>query len=487
MDLSAHAFQTLESGKSAIERVSEFAKKLPGVDEICFLGSEPAQNLPWEKQILRESWSLTAMLDEIVKLSRGFDHVFYFFADEALLDIEIALKMYENHLKYFADFSYGDGFPKGITIEMIKTSIIPQLVKLSAQCESKSCRFDMFSVLVKNINAFDIETEISPQDLRMLRLDLNCGKKQDFLLVRKILQKGVKNYAELMDFCEKYPGELRTRPYYYSIQVSAACPQKCSYCYYPALNPGLLEDKALMALEQFQTLLEKIKDFSENAVINLSPFGEPALHPGIYDIMSLVLDQPFFSCLIETSGIGWNQDKWLKLKQRDLGKLDIILSLDSVNPEVYGQLRGQGFNEALGCSEFFLEHFKENLHVQAVRMNENEDDLESFYKSWKEKTSQLIIQKYDDFCGVLPSRKVTDISPLKRIPCWHLKRDMVILLDGSVPMCRQDAGNKAVLGNVFTDSLDDIWNKNQEIYLKHIQKDYPSLCRNCDEYYTFNF
>ena len=33
---------------------------------------------------------------------------------------------------------------------------------------------------------------------------------------------------------------------------------------------------------------------------------------------------------------------------------------------------------------------------------------------------------------------------------------------------------------------DAVWQAGQAMYLRHIREDYPALCRQCDEYYTYN-
>ena len=86
----------------------------------------------------------------------------------------------------------------------------------------------------------------------------------------------------------------------------------------------------------------------------------------------------------------------------------------------------------------------------------------------------------------LPDRQVADLSPLERHPCWHLKRDLAVLLDGSVPMCREDLRRDHLLGNLETDGIAAVWERGQEIHQRHLDQDYPEICRRCDEYYTYN-
>jgi spiro-SPASM protein len=134
--------------------------------------------------------------------------------------------------------------------------------------------------------------------------------------------------------------------------------------------------------------------------------------------------------------------------------------------------------------------------VQAVRVKEQEEDTEKFYRYWKEaapfKEANIIIQKYDDFCGALEKKQASDISPVIRKPCWHIMRDIPVLTDGAVPLCREDLSSlknasERILGNVFTESLESIWQKGEQYYKEQCKNKYTGLCERCDEYYTFNF
>ena len=53
-------------------------------------------------------------------------------------------------------------------------------------------------------------------------------------------------------------------------------------------------------------------------------------------------------------------------------------------------------------------------------------------------------------------------------------------------MCREDLGEK-ILGNVFKDGLELLWEKLSGELEGHMKGEYCEKCRNCDEYYTFNF
>ena len=179
-------------------------------------------------------------------------------------------------------------------------------------------------------------------------------------------------------------------------------------------------------------------------------------------------------------------------------KIMISINLDAASSGTYAKLRGKSegdFEKALSCVAKVSDLFPESTYPQFTRLNENEGELETFYRYWNEKSNpsggNLIIQKYDDFAGSLPPCKPADLSPLERDPCWHLRRDLTILVNGDVPSCRT-CWKDNIIGNAFTQKLEEIWHKTDELLGNHINKNYCCAgkcanCEKCDEWYTFNF
>ena len=340
----------------------------------------------------------------------------------------------------------------------------------------------------KDINAFDLETEIAPVDQRLLRVRLSCDTRRNTLLVERVLQSGADDEKAICSLLSDKPEILRTLPAYTAVQIFGGCPQSCSYCPYPKINPGLLTDRREINGKLFNKILREVSDFCDDSVIGLSLWGEPSGHPRLIELAEEVCSVPGFSLLLETSGLGLLNHKLENLAQRWGDKITWIVSLDALSGELYSSIRGGGRDEALSAVENLTALFPAGrVFVQAVRMKTNDEELENFFREWKKKTDSVIIQKYDSFSGFLPDLSVADLSPLNRFPCWHLKRDVSVLIDGSVPLCREDVNGSIILGNLETDSLADIWKRGEEYYLLHCGREYPDLCRGCDEYYTYNF
>ena len=259
-----------------------------------------------------------------------------------------------------------------------------------------------------------------------------------------------------------------------------------------------------MAFEDFKSLVMKISDFSESAVVCLSAWGEATAHPDFVRMVSFILEQQGLTALVETDGLNVTEEMCSALKTAcdkavdrvnggdDNGKLIWIVSLDAFTKEKYAEIHGgvDCFEKAVAGTELLKNYFSESTYPQITRMNENESELEAFWRFWNDKNRfknpLIIVQKYNSWCGRLPDRKPADLSPLERNPCWHIRRDMTVLADGTVCFCHCQSGINST-GNAFAESLEEIWERLNGEVQNHMNKKYSELCGKCDEYYTFNF
>ncbi|MDR2479367.1 MAG: spiro-SPASM protein [Treponema sp.] len=513
--LSGEALEPVIDGKSGFSLAIEQARRFPGVEKTALLGLSgveyPGRTAGMECE-QRDRWTKKSLLERMAELAAGFDLTYFVWADCPFLDSGLAEKIAGRHLRYAAEYSCADGWPYGLAPELLAPGTAAVLATLAGDDNSPVERDCLFSVIQKDINAFDIETEISPVDLRSHRLSLCADSKRNLLLLRRFAAAagGVPGTAAVERIIAEQPALLRTLPAFYPVQVSGGCPQDCAWCPYPAAQSGgsALGRRDCMEPERFENLLDNIAAFSGDAVIDLSLWGELALHPEKMQLMELVLSRPALALVIETSGIGWKTEELehsAELARRAAASsgrknpqppLSWIVSLDASDAARYREIRGAGFAEAVQCAQKLLALFPADAYVQAVRTTGAEDDIERFYRSWKEAApsgaANIIIQKYDDFCGALERKQASDLSPVNRQPCWHLMRDMPVLLDGTVSLCREDlaalrGSGGSVMGNVWKDSLETIWERGKSFYGIQCEKKYDGLCAGCDEYYTYNF
>ncbi|MEL3906518.1 MAG: spiro-SPASM protein [Treponema sp.] len=512
--ISDYAFQPLaENGSYAFAAAFERAVQLPDcmglivtaaedqcgkIEKVCEeLSSEYPQ--AGKVRIVPVAENTAAAVFQAVKpFTAETDHVFFAWADAPFLDTAAAEQLYRQHCTYKAEYSFADGYPEGLLPQITAAGLIPILAELPYSAKQPLTRSFIFETVKNDINSYDLETMIAPDDVRSLRLAFYTDTKGAWMTCRLFTGITAQNYAS---YIYERREHLRPIPAYYGIEITASHPLHSLYR--PELFSDSFTEECCMDLSRVRQIVDSIAAFSETAVISLSLYGEPLLHPHCADIIKHILSYPNLSVLIETSALAGQLEWYTAVADsvraappRTNGKLPVywVVFIDALSSKMYGTVHRLDDAEAERClkqavtaAEQLAELFPQAVWAQIIRMNENEPELEPFYRFWEQRKAQPLIQKYDHICGMLPDRRPADISPLHRHPCWHLKRDLSVCNDGTVPLCKQDCKQSAVLGNIFTDQLSTLWEKGQAYYQKHLHSDYQGLCEHCDEYYTYNF
>lgn len=518
---SLHIFDRAFGGKSAFARCLEWAAAVPdsagtvvlaGAENSARCGEEAAavSGCGAAEIVTRQRWTVAELFRQIAASAEkyGADTAVYAWADCPFLDGGITAEIVSTHTKYAAEYTFADGWPYGFSPEALDRGAAAVLAHLSEETHPEEgrkrvARESVFSVIRTDINSFEIETVLAPKDWRLYRLSFDCGSRANFAACAALYGDGLagKDASALSGEAVLRADVLKTVPAFYNVQISEKCAGGCVYCpYAPLVKSGGVSGRMMRAAE-FRALAGKIAAFSENAVVSLSAWGEGTEHPDFSEIVGAALSYPGLSVLVETDGRSVSGDLCAEIRRvadgapervNGLEKIMWIVSLDAFTKETYAKIRGgeSGFAQAVAAVALLEQFFPGAVYPQMVRMNENEAELEHFYRFWHDRESpshgSVIVQKYDSFCGLLPECRPVDFSPVERNPCWHLRRDMTILADGSVPLCRESVRG-GVIGNALTEPLEAVWERATPVLEAHIHNQYPERCGKCDEYYTFNF
>ncbi len=487
---SSYAKEKIFNGKSALEMSKNWAESL----------GLPAFTV--------NSASLTQLLCDMKELctKENAETALFSFIDLPFLNKKLSEKILDSHITYKSEYTFADGYPYGFAPEALNAGTIGILSELSKTSQASLgdapvTRDAIYNLIKTDINSFDVETVIADSDWRLLRLAFHCGKKDNFLQCKALADiasnEDYEDVEKLSTLAAKNPDCLKTVPGFYNLQISGKASFESSYL------PCTVPVTENMPYQQCEKLIESIAELSENAVISLSAWGEPLYHPDFLKIVEKILSYPGLSVFIETDGLALTPELAQSLakvadsaaaRTHQWQKLMIAVIVDAATEATYQKIHKNApavaFQTAVNAVALLQKALPGCVYPQFVRMNDNEPELEAFFRYWNEKTNpsggNLIIQKYDDFAGLLPPCKPADLSPLERDPCWHLRRDLTILSNGEVPMCRACVKDCS-LGNAFTQPLEEIWRKNDELLKNHINRKYCEKCEKCDEWYTFNF
>ncbi len=473
--------------------VEELVKKLKslGKEDDIFVAADSAgapqlpKSLKGLKKILTEDRKAKNLFRQIYSSLKSYENVIYLFADAPLVDTGITKEMISLHTGEFAEYTYGEGFPIGAAPEIVKVDLFPKIASLLEKDNPDAGRDSIFTGLSKEINSFDIETYFAAVDLKLMRIELTTSSKRNAMLVERVIKKlGIScGYKQFCKFISENPAVLRTTPSYIEVEIISDHNGGCIY----SPLPRLTRKAGRMSYDDFRIVLDKVRTFTESCYIAFSLWGEPLSHGDIKKFIEYTVQDKKTNLILETDGVLFDPDFSDFVIEIGAENLHVIFEVDAVGIETYKKIRGGDLNKVERNIRYLLSKEIPNIYVQLVRIEENESEMLKFFDMWEKEGAKVIIQKYNSYAGLLPDLTKYDLSPLERMPCWHVLRDMVVLHDGSVSRCKQDINCLFPLGNLLQEDISDVWERGESLYVGHCGKNYDEYCSKCDEYYTFNF
>ena len=243
--------------------------------------------------------------------------------------------------------------------------------------------------------------------------------------------------------------KLNPRRIKVGLELTSKCNLRCGMCPLPVLRRPY-EDMPWPMVEKAEREIHgaglKLKWLHE--------MGEPLLYARIDDAIRL-----FPEASLSTNGLVLTPEIGAKLLASPLKRIRICV--DSVNPEVYPQLRtGGDFDKLVVLTRAFLEQAKGHpirIEIQKMRsrltLEETVDDFRNLF-DLKQYRNARVIEKT---CEALDVNEETDLHG-KFYGCvqgafftW-----VVIFADGRVTHCCYDAHGDQVLGDLKEQSLHEI-------------------------------
>lgn len=452
-----------------------------------------AKNLSWQPEIAAVRAVFADKARTHIALANGV---------YPLLDLTVTQKLHGIHVEYRADISYAENMPPGMALNFVSRDLLESLDIMEAKDGDLSSGIRPF--VEKNINQFHAEVHYEEPDLRLLRLDFSLASRRSLVKTAAFLNKlsetptpqALENpYAQLQEVLQASPELLHTFPSYIEIEFSVSAEAKS---YFSPLSV-IEQSAAKLSRPHFQKILEYIATGYGDTSVCASGLGEPLEHPEAVDFLREILEeQSTRYVFVEANGIHLEKLRPLA-SHASAGKLRIIVMLNSL--ERYEELSGSPKASLAAVKKSIQslaadlnaagKNAAEMIYLQALKVEENEAEIDSLYALAEELGISFLLQKYNRYAGLLPERRVSDMTPLERYSCWHLRRDLFIRANGDVAFCKQtvDPKKPTARGNLSKDLLADIWAGQKADFVLNYQGKYPVHlpCANCDEYFTFNY
>ncbi len=405
-----------------------------------------------------------------------------------LLDVESTKKMLAEHQEYVFDFTYPENIPLGLLPEIIEGNVAG-FIKDTIPEGTGMFINSIKELFERDISSYDCNIFISECKIIKYRVNFIPDNFNDFLILKDIIERNAKNYniTQLEEMIGSNPSIIRKRPTYFEIELNT---ERESGEFFIG---DKLSRNINMKIEDFENIVNQVSSFSKNPVVNIGLFGEPFLYPEIERIIDIIANYKQIQFLFE-SRCCFMRTEMIE-KAIVLPNVKIIFDISFAGNDNFSKYK-KPLNpiipiEDLESIEDKIKSLpdKEKIYIQFTRSTLNENEIMKFYEKWRDFSDRIIIKKLDTFGGLLEKYRVVDLSPIKRFACLHLKHDMIVFANGDVPLCRQDYNGLLFSNNLLKDGIEKCWENLLEPYCRHWKGDFesPLLCRNCDEWWVFNF
>ncbi len=413
----------------------------------------------------------------------GFEHAILIQYDSPFLDPDIVGEMLKLHTTYLPEYTYSENVPSGFCGEIVSR------VLLESVPENAGAEVSLSKIIKSNLHRFDVEIFYSHPDVRDRRISFRSSNLRERRIMEKIvkLHGAVPKYAEIVDVLKKFPEVLYISPSYIEMELTGRCNLDCIFCYRKTLS----FEHGQMEVSVFRKVLEGMREFSLPYYICCGGSGEPLMHPQFYEMMDLALaEKDVEGVVVETNGI-FADANFAQYVAGKRGRIRVIVNLNAVDGEMYRTIHGGDHYDTVVANIERLQgviNETNALYVQIMKINETEKFLDAYYDMWEQKRVPIILQKQNTYLGRIPDRRYSDLSPLERIPCWHLQRDMYVLFDGTACFCKQDVDGVSSLGNVKNSTMKELVERGKAHFIEDFKGNVSKKpdCSTCDEWYTFN-
>lgn len=269
------------------------------------------------------------------------------------------------------------------------------------------------------------------------------------------------------------------------IEITNSCNFDCSFCFKTA------RATKFMTPDKFRLVVEKIRPFTD--YIYLHVLGEPLLHPRLDEILSIA-EEVGININITTNGGLLERKKEMLLKhsirQINISLHDAEENIAKDKWEVYLQT-AMGFAlEAAPKSYVSLRLWNtsnaESAEFNAFCLTKISDKFNLSLTQLEEKTNGNGLKLAEHiFFNRAPRFEWPDEngapSQTKKT-CYALRDHIAILADGQVVPCCLDADANLSLGNIFTENLAEILQKDRAVNIKkgfEQHKIVEPLCATC--------
>jgi hypothetical protein len=217
----------------------------------------------------------------------------------------------------------------------------------------------------------------------------------------------------------------------------------------------------VMKRELFEKLLGDLAAY-DDVLLTLGGWGDPLAHPEVFDFLALARQQGVYGLHLDTPGTLLDEQRARRLVESDLDVVSVRLGAGGA--ATYRQLTGREDFDAVTAAVARLIELRGEagrawpfVCVEAEKRVEAEGELVDFFDRWSREADWAVIRPFSDYCSQLPDRATLHLNLAERGSCRRLLKEMLVLADGTVPVCRMDFRAGEPAGSIAESSVEELW------------------------------
>ena len=300
----------------------------------------------------------------------------------------------------------------------------------------------------------------------------NVHEKTIESLSTKKDKENYSNYRNEFGLASKFK-KIQKFPIHLDIEIDNFCNFACSFC--PIGQPENKYHEQYKTLtridnDKIYNLLDECKIIGVKSV-QFNLVNEPLANKNIFDYIKYANKIGIIDTTIVSNAYLLNEKNSLKILESGLKKIQF--SLDAFSEETYKErklknLKPANYKKTITNILNFLEIKKKKklnfpiVRVSFIQMEQNKHERIEFENFWKNKVDAIHFQKLIDFMNEDPN-KIRKIDYKCNMPMFR----MSVKANGDVKPCCTTYGEDINLGNIYSDSLSEIWNSD---FMKNFQQ-----------------
>lgn len=323
------------------------------------------------------------------------------------------------------------------------------------------------------VPAFQRSESKAPEQPALLTLDRDVND----LGAAELHALWLRNRHQLVDEFKAGRTVMRARPAHMKIELTNFCNLACPMCPHEQMQ----RDVGYMKPDLFRRIIDQAAPDLEFAYLH--HLGESLFHGRIGELIRYGRSRGVAMGL-STNATYLDHRKGKLLLENGLDFL--VISMDGASPDTYQRIRvGGDFATTMQNVRAFFEMKKEipnntTVVVQMIVTESNRHEVEFFAKQWD---GQVMIKEARDWAGQVQLGKRHVAPPIRHTPCRMLWTELTVLWDGSVVPCVNVYEKQNVLGDLKTQTLDEVWNSPALVALReaHLKDavDHIPVCATC--------